>query len=144
MATWFFSRNSIPTDIKNKVPNPQNWGEPTAIVSNTDGCNVGTFFPDPMNIIINTDFCGGWAQGQWSNYCQANTGTSSCIDYVANNPKDLQAAYWDINYVRVYEAAGGAPAALASEYAPVNTTDPNIHSPLMGGPGYKGGRNGEL
>lgn len=41
----FFHRSTIPNDITNKVPNPELWGKPTALLSNTS-CPPNRYFWD--------------------------------------------------------------------------------------------------
>lgn len=65
ISTWFFARDAIPSNIAN--PDPSTWGPPGAILSNSDGCNIDQFYSGGMNIILNTDFCGGWVAGDWGN-----------------------------------------------------------------------------
>jgi hypothetical protein len=60
ISVWFFSRNSIPEDIKSGGnPNPSSWPEPVAFWS-TSSCDVATHFHE-HSIVIDTTLCGDWA-----------------------------------------------------------------------------------
>lgn len=48
---WHFSRDNIPADITNQVPDPSGWGEPEALFG-TSSCDVSTHFSD-MSIVLN-------------------------------------------------------------------------------------------
>ncbi len=58
-----------------------------------------TMFRD-MQLVINTNFCGGWAQGDWSNSCAQKTATLSCSTFVTST--DLESAYWRFQSIRFY------------------------------------------
>jgi hypothetical protein len=51
--------------------------------------------------VFDLTFCGYWGGGLFGQQCP-NKGT--CNDFVKNNPKDFIEAYWEINYVKVYDA----------------------------------------
>jgi len=45
------------------------------------------------NIVLNTDFAGGWADSTWtSSGCSAYG--DSAVDFVASNPAAMANAYW--------------------------------------------------
>ncbi|KAF8593699.1 glycoside hydrolase family 16 protein, partial [Ceratobasidium sp. AG-I] len=56
ICVWFFHRSTIPHDITQNTPNPDNWGEPTALLSNTS-CPPQAHFWDHQ-IVLNIDICG--------------------------------------------------------------------------------------
>ncbi|KAI8069785.1 concanavalin A-like lectin/glucanase domain-containing protein [Gilbertella persicaria] len=95
---WFFPRASIPKDIRSgKALNPAKWGTPVAHFPFCTQCKA-TSFKD-MKIIINLTFCGDWAGNAYiSSGCP-----STCVDHVKNTPGAFDEAYWDINYLRVYQ-----------------------------------------
>lgn len=95
---WFFTRGSIPSDIKSgATPTPEKWGNPVADYPFGGNCAASMF--NSMKIIINLTFCGDYA-GLPSVY-QGCPG--DCKSYVQNNPKAFDNAYWDINYLKVYQ-----------------------------------------
>jgi len=105
---WFWARNdaSVPADVANGYAqvNPAHWGTPYANFVNNN-CNIGSHF-GPNNIIFDLTLCGDWAgsSGVWPGpACAAKVGSSSCIDWVNNNPSAFTNAYWDVASVRVYE-----------------------------------------
>lgn len=57
---WQFARDSIPSDITGKNPNPSSWGKATADFPNTD-CNIGNHFRN-NSIVANINLCGELAE----------------------------------------------------------------------------------
>jgi hypothetical protein len=109
---WWFPRSTIPADITADQPMPDTWGTPMANFPSTS-CDPYKYFYDHFNI-FDTTFCGDWAgaDGIW-NYagyagqdqsCAAQTGYSSCADYVLNNGNAFHEAYWDIAYVKYFNS----------------------------------------
>jgi hypothetical protein len=102
---WFFPRRSIPSDISSgNTPNPANWGEPDAIFNGPD-CNIDNNFAN-NSLVIDTTFCGDFAGATWaaSGGCASLTGQSSCSVYVGSNPSVFKNAYWEFNYIKVFQA----------------------------------------
>jgi len=97
ISVWFFARNNIPQDITNRNPQPNRWGKPRALFS-SDDCAINEFFSD-QTIVINTTLCGDWAGNTHSQVGCPGT----CAQTVAN-PRNMDQAYWEINYVRLYGA----------------------------------------
>ncbi|KAI9758428.1 MAG: hypothetical protein M4579_003057 [Chaenotheca gracillima] len=102
---WFFPRHHIPRDIRSGHPNPGDWGLPTAQFSGQ--CDMDARFKD-LQIVFDTTFCGSWAGQVWdtSKSCKAQPHGDTCNDYVANNPSAFREAYWEINYVKVFQNHG--------------------------------------
>ncbi|KAI9847413.1 MAG: hypothetical protein M1837_002602 [Sclerophora amabilis] len=100
---WFFPRSNIPGDALGSNPDPLAWGTP---VANFQGpCDIDSKFKEHQ-IIFDTTFCGDWAGNVWTgSTCAANTGSSTCIDFVANNPAAFTDAYWTINSLKVFQSA---------------------------------------
>ncbi|KAL9549304.1 hypothetical protein MBANPS3_005260 [Mucor bainieri] len=103
---WFFPRNDLPADLSSTshttdaaVITMAGWGMPVADYPFGSNCN-STLFKD-MKIVINLTFCGRWA-GKQSTYSGAGC-PSECNSYVENTPHAFDEAYWDINYLRVYQ-----------------------------------------
>ncbi|EPX72227.1 glycosyl hydrolase family 16 [Schizosaccharomyces octosporus yFS286] len=100
IRAWFFNRTHIPSDITNKQPQPAGWGTPLADFPNTK-CDISKRFGD-QKIVFDLTFCGDWA-GSGSSYSGAGC-SSSCTDFVANNPQNLTEAYWNVRGLNVYKS----------------------------------------
>lgn len=111
ISVYFFPRSSIPSDITSGNPSPSGWGKPLAQFQG--GCNIDSTFKN-QQIVFDTTFCGDWAgNAWWSSSCSARS--SSCTDFVANNPSAFANAYWSINSLKVYQSSGDtAPESSAS------------------------------
>lgn len=89
---WFFPRGAIPQDITAGMPTPASWGLPTS--SFQGACDIDSNFINHQIVIDNT-FCGDWAGNTWGDLssadsCAAQTQTSSCAAYVAENPSAFE------------------------------------------------------
>ncbi|TFL02781.1 laminarinase [Pterulicium gracile] len=101
IRVWFWSRSAsnVPSDVRNGASsiNTDNWGTPLAYFP-PDSCNMDDYFGD-QNIIINLTFCGDWAG---NDYGESGC-PSTCVDYVNNNPSAFRDAYWDLQWLKIYE-----------------------------------------
>jgi hypothetical protein len=141
ISVYHFSRANIPSDLNAGNPDPSSWGEPLAVFN---GCD----FREAVNnqtIIFDTTFCGQYA-GQdavWKADAVCSQKAATCQDYVANNPGDFANAFWEVNYLKVYQQQddgyiGQSPLpapqtslpAASSGLDPVQTTtsDPTVTS----------------
>lgn len=123
IKTWFFPRQSIPSSIISGAPNVAEFGTPA--VNMQGACDIDSHFQN-MSVIVNIDFCGAWAgnvYSQWPN-CPQNATRSrsldSCTDAVGTNLTVVQEAYFDINYLRVYQMP--ASVATTSSYSTTLTS----------------------
>ncbi|KAH6654982.1 concanavalin A-like lectin/glucanase domain-containing protein [Truncatella angustata] len=99
---WQFARDSIPSDITNKSPDPSSWGTASADFPNTD-CSISSHFTN-QSIIANIDLCGDWAGNVY-----ADSGCpSDCETYVANYPQAFTNAYWEFGAFQVYKASSSS------------------------------------
>ncbi|KZL70204.1 endo-1,3(4)-beta-glucanase [Colletotrichum tofieldiae] len=99
---WHWPRQSIPRDIIAKRPDPATWGLPSALFG-TSTCEVDRYFKD-MSIVIQTNFCGDYAANIWGKEGDTcNQRAPTCVEYVANNPGAFRNAYWEVNYIDVYQ-----------------------------------------
>jgi len=98
IQSFYFPRNGIPGDIASSNPNPGGWGKPYAYFALGGSCPNNHF--NNMNMVFDLTFCGDWAGGVFASMCP-NMG--ACNTYVQNNPKDFDEAYWQVNYVHVYQ-----------------------------------------
>lgn len=108
---YFWSRNSIPSDVRSGKPKPSSkWGNPHFLVAGSS-CNPFKKFSDLM-LVINTNLCGTWGDGVWHTSLSyagqeqspaSKTGHSSCASYVQNNGAAFKDAYWGINSIKIYK-----------------------------------------
>ncbi|KAI7354588.1 putative endo-1,3(4)-beta-glucanase [Hortaea werneckii] len=124
MKIWFFSRNDIPETIlaANGIygPDPSTFGVPDG--SFQGSCDFDSHFP-AQQLVFNTDFCGSFAGNIWQqNGCpmlDPQNQWRSCNMYVANNPQAYSEAYWEVNYLKVYQTRPGAAPATSSSLSSV-------------------------
>jgi hypothetical protein len=98
ISVWFWHHDRVPADLKSNSPNPSAWGLPFARFQFGSNCPSSHFHD--QRIIINLTFCGDWAGAVFSRQCP---GLGSCNSYVQNHPQAFANAYWDINYVKVFQ-----------------------------------------
>ncbi|KAI1461555.1 glycoside hydrolase family 16 protein [Annulohypoxylon moriforme] len=104
LKLWHFPRSTIPDNIiygHVVGPDPSSWGPPHAIFGGSS-CKPENYFFN-MSLVINTNFCGDYAGNIWGKADQCNQLAPTCEEFVANNPHSFQEAYWDINYIDVYQ-----------------------------------------
>ncbi|KAF5000967.1 hypothetical protein FGRMN_1337 [Fusarium graminum] len=144
ISIWHFPRGAIPADIEAKRPDPSKWGIPQSLFGGSK-CNVDEYFND-MRIVLNINFCGDYGEGTWrdSETCRALAPT--CREYVANNPRDFQDAYFDVSYIDVYSRLGGSiPPVVPSSSSETTTQisepttvimpgETNTNTPISGNP----------
>jgi len=65
LSVNFWTRKDIPADIISGDPKPASWPKPGWLLT-SESCNIDSHFYD-MQMVLNTDFCGGWADALWSN-----------------------------------------------------------------------------
>jgi len=113
IEVYFFPRTTIPSNLlshansngkASAAPDPTTWAskghKPLARFT---GCDLDAHIRD-LALVINTDFCGGWAGGTWSSSgCAASTGVESCDAYVAAHPEAFVDAYWLLGGVEVWQ-----------------------------------------
>ncbi|GAA5867542.1 hypothetical protein JCM1840_002545 [Sporobolomyces johnsonii] len=108
---YFWPRSKIPSDVKSGNPKPSSaWGLPQFYLSPSK-CNPMKKFKD-LNLVINTNLCGTWAEGVWDtslSYAgqsaspKSITGYSSCASYVKSQGHAFANAYWGINSIKIYK-----------------------------------------
>ncbi|KAK3678540.1 hypothetical protein LTR78_001838 [Recurvomyces mirabilis] len=121
---WFFPRNAVPAGIAAGTPDPTTFGVPMANFQGS--CDIDAHFMN-HKLVFDIDFCGSYAGGTWQEQsCPAldpANGWQSCNDYVAGNPQAFTEAYWQVNYLNVYQmAAGSSTMSSVSSVTPAIRT----------------------
>lgn len=102
VSIYFFPRDYIPSDVSSGHPDPSSWTSKPQAVFSGNSCNFDAHLQD-LSLVINTDFCGDWAGDTWeADGCAAKTGVATCAEYVMNNPKAFETAYWLFNSISIY------------------------------------------
>jgi len=114
---FYFPRNAIPADLQTNQPITSNWGLPYAKFPMSASCPASKF--RNLNMILNTDFCGGWAGGLFDQNCPGLGG--DCVAYVKNNPCAFMEAYWEINSIKIFKQTVAATPSAGPSKKPVPT-----------------------
>jgi hypothetical protein len=110
IRTWFFGRDSIPSDLAasgltagSASPDPSTWtGHPLADFPSTS-CDISSHFKN-QSIITNIDLCGQWA-GLSQYYAEESGCPGTCVEYVSTQPGSAyQEAYWEFGGWWVFQA----------------------------------------
>ncbi|KAI1264204.1 glycoside hydrolase family 16 protein [Xylariaceae sp. FL1019] len=132
LKIWHFPRSTVPNDIKMAPmvkPNPSSWGLPQAVFGGSS-CDPDPYFYN-MSLVINTNFCGVYAGQIWGDADRCDELAPTCEEYVAGNPSVFNNAFWQINYIDVYQK-GPVPDPVPGD----NTTSPFPNSTMTtNGPG---------
>ncbi|KAI8898197.1 concanavalin A-like lectin/glucanase domain-containing protein [Globomyces pollinis-pini] len=94
---WFFTRNSIPSNIE--TPNPASWGLPVLDFPFGPTCEQSNF--KNHRIVINLTFCGSWA-GAPPVY-EGDGCPGKCEDLARDSPESFKEAYWNYRSLKVYQ-----------------------------------------
>lgn len=110
IRVWFFPMNLVPDDIVNGRPNTDLLSIPDASFPMGSNCNFRENFPNHV-LVINNTFCGGYAGWSFTpDGCPNVVGNNSmekCINFVKNEPSEFIEAFWDIEYIRIYQMGNG-------------------------------------
>eukprot|EP01084_Bolivina_argentea_P017303 32320_1 len=105
---WTFSRNNIPSIINDStviipVDIHNHFDLPISYFPFGAHCPASTF--NDLSVVINIDLCGDWAGNTdvWMQSCQSTTEYAACDQFVRNEPGEFGNAYWDINYLKVFQ-----------------------------------------
>lgn len=114
---WYFARSEIPQSITEGNPDTTAFGTPMAHLQGT--CDFGERFKS-QKFILDTTFCGDWAGGVFGDSgCPVSDPSNpiqSCVNYVAENPAAFKEAYWEINYIKLFQTGTGhSTASIASQ-----------------------------
>ncbi|KAI0972644.1 glycoside hydrolase family 16 protein [Xylaria arbuscula] len=124
---WHFPRIAIPYDIRNapiSIPDPSRWGPPQARFGGSE-CNTDSYFFN-MSLVINTNFCGAYAGDAWGVNDKCNKLAATCEEFVAKSPSSFRNAFWEINYIDIYERPAALTNSTSSRFK--NTTLSNALS----------------
>ncbi|KAK4549235.1 hypothetical protein LTR36_007693 [Oleoguttula mirabilis] len=116
LSVYMFARDNLPADLAAGKPDPSSWSVAPLAAFSGSGCDFTTSL-SKMQIIEDITFCGAWAgkPDVWqSSGAAAATKTSTCSDYVMNNPKAFKDAYFEIASIRVYSSTGAEPGTATS------------------------------
>ncbi|OAX42990.1 glycoside hydrolase family 16 protein [Rhizopogon vinicolor AM-OR11-026] len=96
ITVWSFYRAAVPQDIVQGEPEPSNWGEPVAALSN-QSCNITQYFAN-HSIVFDITFCGDWAGNSY-----ATSGCPGTCEATLMDPSNFVNASWIINSLKVYK-----------------------------------------
>ncbi|KAJ4359479.1 uncharacterized protein N0V89_000033 [Didymosphaeria variabile] len=104
---WHFKKTEVPADLSSASPNPDAWTKTPTVHITPKSCNFAQAFRH-FRIIINITFCGSWAGDDFvnTNYagqCKAQTGSTDCKSWVANNPGDFVDTFFEFNSVKLFQ-----------------------------------------
>ncbi|KAE8381140.1 putative endo-1,3(4)-beta-glucanase [Aspergillus bertholletiae] len=119
---WYFARSEIPKSITEGNPDTTAFGTPMAHLQGT--CDFGARFKS-QKFILDTTFCGDWAGGVFGDSgCPVSDPSNpiqSCVKYVAENPAAFKEAYWEINYIKLFQTGSGHSTASVVSQAQTAT-----------------------
>ncbi|KAI1761104.1 concanavalin A-like lectin/glucanase domain-containing protein [Hypoxylon sp. FL1150] len=104
LKIWHFPRSTIPDNIvygHSEGPDPSTWGPPQAVFGGSS-CDPDAYFFN-MSLVFNINFCGDYAGNVWGKADQCNQLAPTCEEFVAGSPSSFSEAYWDINFIDVYQ-----------------------------------------
>ncbi|RYP53888.1 hypothetical protein DL768_001200 [Monosporascus sp. mg162] len=125
LKVWHFPRSAIPDDIVYAgilSPDPKTWGPPQAVFGGS-ACDADTYFYN-LSLVININFCGDYAGNVWGKADQCNLVAPTCEEWVADNPDSFVGAYWNINYIDVYNMVPILDPGIGNGTLPNNTAPP--------------------
>ncbi|KAK4960506.1 hypothetical protein LTR10_003402 [Elasticomyces elasticus] len=113
ISVYLLNRESLPADLIAGNPMPETWHKTMPLAKfSGQGCDWAKTFSN-MRIVTDTTFCGQWSGKQevWESFGgPAATGSSTCADYVQNNPAAFKDAYFEIASIKVFGRNGKMPA----------------------------------
>ncbi len=96
-------------------PRPELWGSPVARFDFSDGACPARLL-GPQRIEISLTFCGVLGEAVWGEGASDKGGMgtkaserTTCDAFVRGNPTEFLEAFWQINYVRVYQRTYEGP-----------------------------------
>ena len=123
IRTYRWARGAVPSALAaRKPPREADWGLPYARFDFGPGCDAGHFHSH--QIVFDLTLCGDWAGGTFASQCADVAKGASCEAFVSRGANMME-AYWDVNYVDVWENASTAEQPPQRE--PVATVGPAGH-----------------
>ncbi|KAK0211736.1 glycoside hydrolase family 16 protein [Armillaria fumosa] len=109
IQVYFWTPDSVPSDVDAGTPVPDRWGVPMANWPSST-CNSTKYFYD-HSFIFDTTLCGDWAGSAWNSSgtpgqnqsCATRTGYSTCEAFVRASGASFDEAYWEIKSVKFYQ-----------------------------------------
>ncbi|KAK0196536.1 glycoside hydrolase family 16 protein [Armillaria mellea] len=109
IQVYFWTPDSVPSDVEAGTPVPDRWGVPMANWPSST-CNSTKYFYD-HSFIFDTTLCGDWAGSAWNSSgtpgqdqsCATRTGYSTCEAFVRASGASFDEAYWEIKSVKFYQ-----------------------------------------
>ncbi|KZT70709.1 glycoside hydrolase family 16 protein [Daedalea quercina L-15889] len=123
ISIWFWSRSDVPSSISSTATTVDisDWGTPSANYTSAD-CDIAEYFA-PQQIVLDITMCGDWAgvASIYESMCpitgatQANASSCYMQDVYNNgNQTALATAYFEINYIKAFNANGTVLSASGS------------------------------
>ncbi|KAF7341120.1 Glycoside hydrolase family 16 protein [Mycena venus] len=124
IAMWYFGRSGVPSNIGGTaLPDPATWGKASAWYP-ASSCDPTKHF-GPQTITLYIDICGAFANPLEIFGATCGTKAPNCSSLV-QDPANYNDAYWEINYLRVFNQVGSIASTSGSGSNP---------GPLSTGPG---------
>lgn len=118
LKIWYFPRSEIPESLSNGKPDTSSFGKPMAHLQGS--CNFKERFTH-QKMILDTTFCGDWAGGVFGDSgCPVSDKSNpmqSCVNYVAENPKEFKNAYWELNSIKIFQVGGDSEETHGTQAA---------------------------
>ncbi|KAL9093451.1 MAG: hypothetical protein Q9159_000305 [Coniocarpon cinnabarinum] len=116
IRVWFFPHGAVPSSITANTPDPaKDFGKPMANFQGS--CDIDRLFHS-HHAVIDLTFCGDWAGNTYgSSGCPMSVpgnSKASCEAFVAKHPEAFKEAYWDINYLKVFQTVKGVSSSSSS------------------------------
>ncbi|KAF7341109.1 Glycoside hydrolase family 16 protein [Mycena venus] len=112
IAMWYFGRSGVPSNIGGTaLPDPATWGKASAWYP-ASSCDPTKHF-GPQIITLYIDICGAFANPPEIFDATCGTKAPNCSSLV-QDPTNYNDAYWEINYLRVFNQVGSNASTSGS------------------------------
>ena len=110
LAAWFWPAGAVPDDLTAQSPDVASWGTPYAYFTIGDTCAPSHFAN--LKLTFDLTFCGDWSSYAEDYGCAADVAANgwpaTCDEFARTWPSAFGEAYWLIDSLDVYAAAGAA------------------------------------